>query len=599
MAAFDWWPFGRKADAEAEAVPDPVPYQAALTVTDADRKLEKALREASGLVENERKPPSGLSGLIARAKQDTAQLTAVLYENARYAGQIAITIDGKPLDAIGPFDPVSTQPVPVAIAVSAGPPFAFGRVQAAPLPAEVTLQELGLVTGRPAGSALIVDAETAIANGWRQDGHPLVTVNPRGVVADHATSTLDVALRVDPGPVADFGQVTLIGAEQVEASLPLRRAGIARERYSSKKTKRAETRLRELGVFDSVRVLPADKLDPDGTIPIAITVSERKPRVIGGTASYSSTEGAGVEAYWRHRNLWGGAEQLQFSAAISRLIADTMDPDFRLGAGFRKPAVLDAMTDLSLRLEGYRQTTDAYRVTAVTAEAGLSRIVSDTLTGSVALDLTRSRTEDALVTRDHLLATLTHRIDWDTRDNKLDPVEGFRAQFLVAPAHDLKNRATFATLGADASIYRSVGTDDRLVLAGRVAAMVLTARDVLDVAAERRIYAGGAGSVRGYGYKNIAPRTAEGEIIGGRSSLVASGEIRYRLTGQFGLVAFADLGNAYSTVLPRASGLKAGVGIGVRYLTPVGPIRLDVAAPLQRGPGDPAVAVYVGLGQAF
>ena len=159
--------------------------------------------------------------------------------------------------------------------------------------------------------------------------------------------------------------------------------------------------------------------------------------------------------------------------------------------------------------------------------------------------------------------------------------------------------ATFATLGADASIYRSVAADDRLVLAGRVAVMVLTARDVLDVAAERRIYAGGAGSVRGYGYKNIAPRTPEGEIIGGRSSLVASGEIRYRLTGQFGLVAFADLGNAYSTVLPQASGLKVGVGIGVRYLTPVGPLRLDVAAPLQRGPGDPAVAVYVGLGQAF
>ena len=117
-AAFDWWPFGRE-DAAA-ATPDPLPYKATLTLTDADSGLEKALRKASGLVENEDKPPSGLLGLIARARQDTARLTAVLYENARYAARIAITIDGKPLAAIGPFDAIGTQPVPVAIAIDAG-----------------------------------------------------------------------------------------------------------------------------------------------------------------------------------------------------------------------------------------------------------------------------------------------------------------------------------------------------------------------------------------------------------------------------------------------------------------------------------------------
>ena len=596
-AAFDWWPFGSKAD--AEPVPDPMPYTVELTVADGDSRIEKALRSASGLIESQDKPPSGLGGLIARAKQDTARLTAVLYENARYAGQIAITIDGQRLDAIGPFDPIATLPATVRIAVSAGPPFSFGRIEAAPLPLEVTLQKLGLISGKPAGSTAIVNAETAIANGWRLQGHPLVTVNPRDVVADHAPSTLGVTLHVDAGPVANFGRVEVTGTEHVDPILVLGRAGIGREAYSSKTTKRAETRLRDLGVFDSVRVQPAAALDPDGTIPIKIVVSERKPHVIGGSASYSSTEGAGLEAYWRHRNLWGGAEQLQLTAGVSRLVAGTLDPDYRLGATLRKPALLDVMTDGTLRLEGYRQTTDAYRVTAIGAEAGLTHIFSDTITASTSFDLTRSRTVDALTIQNHLLGTLSNKLDWDTRDNKLDPLAGFRAQFLIAPAHDFHNRASFATLGADASVYRSLTATDTVVVAARVATMVLTAREVQDVAAERRIYAGGAGSVRGYGYKNIAPRNATGDIIGGRSSLVASGEVRYRLNDQFGVVAFADAGNAYPTQLPRAAGLKVGAGIGLRYLTPVGPIRFDVAAPLQRGPGDPAVAVYVGLGQAF
>ncbi|MEO7762086.1 MAG: autotransporter assembly complex family protein [Casimicrobiaceae bacterium] len=597
-ALSDWWPFGRK-DAQ-EPIPDPVEYTPLLAVGDTPGSIEKALRNESVLIDRKGTPASGLGGLIARARQDRERLAAVLYENAFYAGEIAITIDGKPLETIGPFDPIMTRPLPVDIKVTAGSVFTFGKIDSKPLPDDLTLKKLGLITGNSAKSGVVVGAEVKIADAWREQGHPLVVVHPRTVVADHATHTLDVTLDVDAGPRANFGRVAVTGKTTLSSEFVVGRAGLDGQLYSSKKTKSATTRLRDLGVFDSVRVAPGDQLDPDGTIPITIAVTDRKPHVLGGSVFYSNTEGSGIEGFWRHRNLFGGAEQLEVKAGVSRVgAANGFDPDYRVGSTLKKPGILGPLTDGLLRVEGYRQTTDAYRVTALEQEAGLSRIFSDTLTGSIGLELARSRTVAAKTTEDHLLATLRSKLDWDTRDIPFDPTQGFRTQYLVAPAHDFRNKANFATVGADASIYRSVGADDRLVFAARVAVTSLITKNVLDVAPDKRIYAGGAGSIRGYGYKNIAPRNAAGDIVGGRSSLIVSGELRYRLNAQFGLVGFVDAGNVNEGVAPNFRGQKVGIGAGIRYLTPIGPLRFDVGVPLQPENGDPRVAVYVGLGQAF
>lgn len=602
-AAFDLrslWPFGRKA--ELDKIPDPTPYILSFEVGSDERRLTRELRQASVLYANRKTPPSGLAGLLARARQDVGNLTAVLYRNARYAGEVFITVDGRPLEAVGPFDSVSAEPVPVSVLIRPGAPFVFGTVSANPLPVGTTLESLGLRQGEKADSTKILAAETAIANAWRRQGHPLVTIGQRDVVANHRTRTLDVMLWIDPGPVADFGHVAVSGTERVNPDLVLRRAGIGGGRYTSDVTARAERRLRDLGVFDSVRVAPADHLAPDGTIPIEIEVSERPRRVIGATASYSSTEGAGVGVYWMHRNLWGGAEQLRLSAEVSRLLEGAFDdPDFRVAASFHKPAVFDPMTDFTLRTETYRETTDSYRVTAVEAEVGLEREFSDTLSGGLSLEIQRAsgRDQASLTDTDYLLTTLTATVDYDNTDSRLDPTRGVRANLTVAPSHDFLQRETFATFKTGASTYIPLDEAQRFVVAGRVQVGVLTVNDINSVVPDRRFYAGGAGSVRGYAYQNIGPRDQNGDATGGRSLFELSGELRYRVSESLGLVAFVDAGNAYASVLPEFDGLKVGVGAGVRYMTPVGPIRFDLGVPLQPGPGDPKVAAYVGIGQAF
>lgn len=595
-----FWPF-TKRDKVEEIVPDPVTYTVEIEVVGGSRRFDRTLRNASSLYAKRKTPTSGMVGLLARARQDVGTLTAVLYQHARYAGEVFITIDGRPLDDLSPFDPVGAQPVPVRVEVIAGPQFVFGTVRASPLPPDVTLEDLRIAPGEIAESGRIIDAEDRIVGIWREDGHPLATARDSEIVADHATRTLDVTIEIDPGPTADFGRVQVNGTDRVDPNLVYERAGIdPGTLYTPKVTRRAEKRLRDLGVFESVRVVPGESLDPNGTIPISIDVSERKRHVIGAGANYSNTEGAGFEVYWMDRNLWGGAESLRLSASVSRLFDSAFDePDYRVAARFRKPAVFDAMTDLTLRAEAYRETTDAYRVDVLEGEAGLTRVITDTLSGALSIEIESSETEDAIPSEKYLTLTLTGALDWDTRDNPLNATEGANVHLEAAPAYDFLQDQPFATFKTDVSLYRAIDTERRFVLAGKVSAASLTVDNVKDVAANRRLYAGGAGSVRGYGYQNIGPRNRKKELIGGRSSFAVSGELRYQLSESLGLVAFVDAGNAYRDKLPDLSDLKVGVGGGVRYLTPVGPLRVDVAFPLDPGPDDPSFGLYVGLGQAF
>ena len=130
----------------------------------------------------------------------------------------------------------------------------------------------------------------------------------------------------------------------------------------------------------------------------------------------------------------------------------------------------------------------------------------------------------------------------------------------------------------------------------RVASIAGAGRD--SIAPSRRLYAGGGGSVRGYGYQELGPLDPTGKPAGGRSLVEASAELRYRF-GDFGIVPFFDIGQSYDSTQPKFSDLRYGAGIGARYYTNFGPLRVDVATPLGRRPGEPKVAVYVSIGQAF
>ena len=271
---------------ETVEVVDPLSYSVTLEVTgaDPDGVLRAELEAASQLVSGADRPVSGSIGLIQRANGDFEQLIAALYENARYAGEVRILLDGKRLADLPPdSDLRGNQPVPVRILVEPGRPFRFGDVAIRDVDGRAyAADEQGLTSGQLAKSTVILDAEKALVLELEKNGHPFAEVSSRDIVADHAKGVLDVSLQLEAGPIAPFGQTAVDGSESVNSDFIARMAGVTQgEQYDPAALAAAEKRLRALEVFSSVTVRGSESLSADGSVPVQVKVAERKHRYLG------------------------------------------------------------------------------------------------------------------------------------------------------------------------------------------------------------------------------------------------------------------------------------------------------------------------------
>lgn len=593
--------------AETLEVVDPLSYTVSIEVAgvDPDAELRTELEAASQLVQGADSPVSGSIGLIQRANGDFEQLIAALYENARYAGEVRILLDGKPLANLPPdTDLRRSGPVPVRIVVDPGKQFRFGDITIRDTDGGTyAADDQGLTTGQLAKSTVILNAEKALLRDLEKNGHPFAQVAGRDVVADHARGVLDISLQLEAGPIADFGQTAVDGAESVNSDFIARMAGIPDgEQYSPAALTAAEKRLRSLEVFSSVNVRGSDSLSADGTVPVQVTVSERKHRFLGAGATYSSTDGGGLEAYWGHRNLFGRAEKLRIEGSVSRLGAttDAKDMAWRGAILFEKPGVLGPASKFTSKFEVEQENLDAYRRFSVEAAAGVSYELTPQQTVSAGVNVEYAKLTDSFnVDLETLTVALPLEYVRDTRNNKLNPTTGTRLSLLVEPAHEINGGATFVKLRAEASAYRALDAEKKFVVAGRIAAGSIYGADLASIPANRRFYAGGGGSVRGYGYQDIGPLDATGKPTGGRSMLETSAELRIGITDTIGIVPFVDAGLVSANEDFSGAEFKLGAGVGLRYQTPFGPLRVDVAVPLNKGANDPDYGIYAGIGQAF
>ena len=597
--------FGSDDEADEAGIVDPVPYTATLALAGTDRELNDNLKEASLLIRMEKVPPSGLIGLIARARDDQANLIAKLYEEARYGGVVTIFIGGRQLETMSFTDAVAPRggKIAVTITVSPGPIFRFGNVDVDGSTSRQAASDAGLTRGSFASSRTILAGETAIVTAWKRAGHPYARVSGRKVVADHATKAVDVSIDVVPGPVARLGRTVIVGAQDVDADFLARQADIPEgEIYGPDILEKSRKNLAKLEALASVSVRVAEAPGPDGVVPVIIDVSERKFRTVGVGATYSSTEGAGAEAYWMHRNLFGEAETLKVQAQVGRVFEashwDQYDASFSVLFG--KPGIWGPDTRLDLRAAVLQEDPDPYYRRGIVLEGLVSREMTDflTLTGGLAYDW--ARTDDAFGWHDYSTLSTPLIAKYDNRDNALDPTSGIFARLRGEPQFELTSNSLFFTADSELRVYRTLDEDGRFVLAARGMAGSIFGADIVEIPPHHKFYAGGAGSVRGYAYLNVGPRIEGYGATGGLARVEGSLEARIKVTETIGLVPFVDVGLVTeNSDFGGDEEFAVGVGLGLRYYTSVGPLRLDVAVPLEPRPSDPDFAVYVGIGQAF
>lgn len=599
--------FGHKffeSEDPAQQVLDPVAYTVTFDVSGNDADLKSALDAASQLLADKDDPVSGDLGIAIKARDDRDRLLATLYENSRYGAVVTVTVNGTDLTQLPPnpaFD--RSRPVPIHVSIDPGPRFGLGQVDLRGDAARFTPEELGLGAGADAGSLAIIKAGEKVVNALKEEGRPLAKLTARDVVADHNTNTVDITLSAEGGPVAPLGTTRVTGTETVDEDFVRDYSLLNDGRpYTPAALVKASERLRKLGVFSSVTIREAQALDDQGRIPVDIKVSEGKHRYFGVGAQYSTIDGFGVQGYWGHRNLFGRAESLRVEGSVSRLgeTTELQKLDYSAGILFSKPGFILPTMTLNASLKAKMEAPEAYEAKTVTAAAGVTYELNDLdkVTGGV--DISYAKTEDVFGVNDYLTFSLPIEFERDARNDKLNPTSGYRAIVNAKPSYEALQGTIFSSFEASASGYYGFGEKDSVVLAGKVSAGTIVGGDALDtIPVNRRFYAGGGGSVRGYSYQQISPRNSAGEATGGRSYVQTSLEARVNVTDTIGVVPFVDAATVSDKSVPDFSDIRVGAGIGLRYATPFGPIRLDVAVPLQSYDGGSSYGIYAGIGQAF
>ncbi len=549
---------------------------------------------------------------VAAARADYRRLLTGLYAEGYYGGVISIEINGVEAAAIAPLE-APARIDRVTLKVAPGPRFRFGTTAIAPLAPGTTLPE-GFATGETARAEAVRGAARAGVTGWQDIGHAKAEVAGQDIVADHSADRLDATVTLAPGPRLRFGDLTISGNEAVRedriraiADLPVGRV------YNPEDLEFAATRLRRTGAFDAIAFIESDRIGPNDTLPFELVVDESLPRRIGFGAELSTVEALGVSAYWMHRNLFGGAERLRVEGEITGIggtvpgVADSGGIDYRLGTTFNRPATLRADTDLVVELEFSQLDELDYFLQQASAEVGLTRYVNDTLTYSAGVGVLTAHEETDARDRDYTLLTLPLDARLDRRDDSFDAKSGYYIDTELRPFIGVTGSDDGLRLYADGRIYRSFGETQRVTLAARGQVGSVLGADIAETPADFLFYSGGGGTVRGQEYQSLGVTYTrdfgDGPVetrSGGSSFVGAQLEARIGVTDKIGAVGFYDIGYVEDEGIPTGDGdWQAGTGIGLRYQTAIGPIRLDVATPATGDNAYGGVQVYIGIGQAF
>ena len=550
--------------------------------------------DALSVLKQGQKDAANTAQVDRRTREDRDLLESIMRTSGYYDAQVDATVENGIGDALI-----------VRFAIIPGPLYRFDSVAVTGLEeAGAKAGAFGATFGVETEDAIdaddVVSGRVALEKSLKDSGFPFAKVSEPEVVVDHDTRTGTLAMAVETGGERRFGEIRIkspsppFNAKHV-ATIARFKSGDPYDQSRIDDLKRALVATGLVGGVD-LRPVPGAA---SGTADIEVGLEKAPLRTIAGEVGYGTGEGIRAEISWTHRNLIKpeGAVTLRGVAGTREQLAGVV---LRQSNFHARDRVFNA------RLLASNINRNAFDARTVELAANLERqsnIIWQkrwTWSGGAELIATdeRDMTAGGIGRRQtFLIAAAPASIGYDRSNNLLDPTKGFRLGARISPELSLRNGTTaYARVQLDASAYAPLG--DKLVLAGRVRVGSILGAANLDLAPSRRFYAGGGGSVRGFGFQEIGPRDAFNDPVGGRGLAEFSLEARVRF-GNFGVVPFIDGGNISTGSVPTLSGFRYGAGVGLRYHSTFGPIRIDVGTPINPRSGDAPVTVFVSLGQAF
>jgi translocation and assembly module TamA len=569
-------------------------------VLPADETLRDSLRGASLLVETitGAEDQTDRRDIVAAAQADYSRLLAVLFEAGHFGPVISISIDGREaadLPAVNGTAPVET----VEIAVRPGPRYLFRQAEIAPAPRRADLPE-GFAPGSPAGTDILRETARAGVEAWRARGHAKAALAEQRIVADHADDRIDAILTLAPGPRLSYGTISVEGTEDVRPGQVSRIADLRTGRvYDPEQIRDAAQRLQRTGAFRSVTIDEADQIAPRDRLPMTIRVVERLPRRIGFGAELETSEGLGLTAFWLHRNLTGLADSLRVEGEVTGIGGETGGEDYALSFAYNRPATFNPETDLFVTGEIESLDQPSFTLDRIALEAGGRRIVNEEFAYSYALSLERSEARDAFGDRSFFVVGLPLEATYDRRDDPLNPADGYYVEAWLKPFYGVERAGPGLRFEADMRGYQGFGRDRRSVAALRLQLGSVVGPGLSDIPSDDLFFSGGGGTVRGQEFQSLGVDLASGRRVGGRSFAGLSAELRQAVTERIGIVGFYDVALVSEESYWTDGDTHSGAGLGLRYDTGIGPIRVDLGVPVD-GPDDPSgYEIYIGIGQAF
>lgn len=521
------------------------------------------------------------AALRRRAESDIPNLNRALQSLAYYNPKLFLKFD------------FETSPIQVTYFINTGPVYPLAKFEIKPNPLNIRPHELGIILNNPAYPKDILKAEDNLLHLLEQRGYPLSKIVERKVIADQKTHEITVSFDVDHGPLTFFGATTITGNSSVQESFIRRKIQWCEgDVYDPLLIDCTIQALEAANLFGSITITHDDELTDDNRLSMFIDVDEGKHRSIGFGLSLSTQRGPGFTAEWEHRNFRGIGEKLGFDTNL-------WEKKQEATVFYVKPDFMRKDQDLITQVEYDHESTEGFTKSALTFSGIVERQLNSCTRISYGGQYTQLRDSRSDNDGNFNLFKVPLLLRWSNVDDPLDPKCGATLLLKSVPTTQLLDSSFgYSVNTVTASIYRPICN---FVIAGKAMFGTILGASRRSIPPSERFYAGSENTLRGYKYLTVSPLDSDHDPIGGRSLMIYTVEGRFKTSENLGWAAFYDIGNVFEDCFPRFDRkMLQSVGVGVRYYTPVGPLRFDVAFPLnRRSKVDNRFQAYLSIGQSF